>query len=264
MDQHIQNPQLRDVIERWMIAALPSLKMESTRPTVLPRFDRIGMSVFIFSPALRGPAALPETDELLDAIMQVPEFVSRDGQPADGDEREVQAGILATKSVIAAFALEYLRESTSDEFEPELFASLYTDLKTYLYRFDDIRVRMTIDLWNVEAESAPIILSGGAVIRPLTDGEKAQFLRRLPQLAWSLALLAMEQQTPAPKLLIEFECNAGELTTREVTKPYVVQIGVNWEAREVGNRVLLALRLLNQGDVWLGFREGCFQEIVIL
>jgi hypothetical protein len=77
MNQHIQNPQLRDVLERWLIAALPLLRVEPTRLIVLPRTDRIGMSVFIFD-AEWGTKALPQTQELLEAIIQTPEFVAQD------------------------------------------------------------------------------------------------------------------------------------------------------------------------------------------
>jgi hypothetical protein len=248
MDSTILNPQLHDTLRQWLIRALPLLNSDGRIQERAS--DPQYVSILIFRIPSRF-SELSETQALAETITRIPEFIyqSEGAIPAHdqgGDDNDWRA-----RSVIADFSLQYLLQASSQEFEPELFAILYSDLETYLYRFDSIRIRMIIELWNVTFETTPIELSSGVVIRQLSEDEQA-LSRIAAQNSFPYLPGTDESQISTPDLLIEFDRSAAEWALVDAPKLLVMRIGSFSQGRTIGDRVLLSLRLLQQSEVRLG------------
>jgi hypothetical protein len=249
MGSTIQNPQLHDMLQQWLVTALPLLR---TNWIVLKEaHDPMLVSMWIFG-SDPGISELSQTKALTQAVAQIPEFIYQDASVVPNYDGATDENAWQARSVIADVALEYLREEGSDEFEPELFATLYSDLEQYLHRFDDIRIRMTIELWNVRSEATPIELPSGIVIRPLSEDEQVQS-REARKNSFPFLPGSDEPQISIPDLLIEFDRSAANWALlKEVPKLLVLRISSSYQGRTIGDRVLLSLRLLHESVIWLG------------
>lgn len=239
-----------DTLQRWLVAALPLLEANQQPSGRDPDSWDPWLAGVIFRFGW-GVPGLSETLQLAAAISQMPEFVHGSGAIEAGNEELTEGDDLQAQIVVGEFLRQYLHASKSGAFEPQVFSDLYADLEEYLYRFDDIRIRMTIELWNVESDAAPVTLARGVVVRGLTDAERSQS-QEASQGSFRYPPGIAPESIPTPELLIEVECSAGEWGIAERPKPYSVRFGTSFQKWAFGNRMLLMLRLLQQTQVWLG------------
>src|SRR5215217_7174986 len=229
MDGTIRNPQLHDTLRQWLIRALPELNSDwrIQQRASDPQY----VSVLIFRIPSRF-SELSETQALAETISRIPEFIYQSEGAIPANDEGADGNDWQARSVIADFALQYLLQASSQEFEPELFASLYSDLETYLYRFDSIRIWMIIELWNVTSEATPIELPSRVMIRQLSEGEQAES-RKAAKNSFPYLPGTDEPQIPTPDLLIEFDRSAAEWTIADAPKLLVMRIGSFGQARTI-------------------------------
>jgi hypothetical protein len=248
MDGTVRNPQLHDTLRQWLIRALPELNSDGRIQNRAS--DPQYAAILIFRTPSRF-SELSETQALAETISQIPEFIYQSESAIPANDEGADSNNWQARSVIADFALQYFLQAPSHEIEPELFASLYSELETYLYRFDSIRIRMIIELWNVTSEITPIELPSGVIIRQLSADEQAQS-RNATQNSFPYLPGTDDPQIPTPDLLIEFDRSATEWALVDAPKHLVMRLGSFGQGRTIGDRLLQSLRLLQNNEVRLG------------
>jgi hypothetical protein len=194
---------------------------------------------------------LQETRALFDLIAQIPEFaVHRPSASDPSDHLDVVLNFFAT-NIIAEFVNFHVLDTSGWAFDAETFDNLYSDLEQFLYRFAEIPIRTTIELWHVKSEISPIPLSTDVTIRSLTEKERIES-KVLTSSAPGTD--PFDENPPVPEILIEINQRGRDFLVDGGYKMSRLYIGSH-KAVEIAEQVLLALRLINQRPVWLGFRQ---------
>jgi hypothetical protein len=181
---------------------------------------------------------LDETQALLDIVARTPEF---SGHPlhqsvfnwGDADYANDKA-----KKTLSKFVQQYLAAARNTDLDVEIFACVYSNLEEYLYRFADIPIRTTIELWHARPDVPHIFVCPGICIRPITKDEQVQF-----KTSFSAQIIEIDRRVSHFRHSVEYN--------EKFYGKYAVAPGI--EAVRIGHRMLLSFRLIREGLIWLGY-----------
>jgi hypothetical protein len=233
----VQNPRLRDALKSWVQVVLPSV-------TSRPSFQGEDSSLRQLDIDLRHLDTpihrLEETRAVLDIAVRTPEFLGHASRQPHTGARGTDRPDFFTRKVMSLFVRQYLAVTRQPDLDPNAFAMIYADLEAYLYRFDDVPIRTTIELWPVIPEVSQIVVAPDIVMRRLTEEERV----RSKNLSIASGRFdSFTENPPVPSMLIEIDRQVGGFN-RGMTLI---------EAHDIGDRMLLALRLCGDGWIWQGF-----------
>ena len=138
----VQNPQLRDALKSWIQVAAP---LVTTRPSFQSE-DSSLRQLDIDLMHLDAPIQrLEETRAVLDIAVRTPEFLGHASHQPKTKARNSDRADFFTKKVMSLFVRQYLAVRRQPDLDLNAFAMIYPDLEAYLYRFDDVPIRTTIE-----------------------------------------------------------------------------------------------------------------------
>jgi hypothetical protein len=249
MGNGILNPELRETLEAWTQAVAVHVAPRTAFQSKETSIRQLQMELLLPHSNISG---MDETRLLLGVIEQSPAFKWHANRGWRFGNEEVSDGSTHALKLIGRLLEFCVADSEGLLIEPSTFAEVYEELEDYLYRFENISIHSTIELWHVRPEVSEISVTPNITIRPLTESEEARSRNS------SLALGRFDSavtKPPAPPLLVEIayriEELASELSINGLSrKRYTTSLFP--KAAQIGVQLLSTLRLLGEGLIWLG------------
>lgn len=259
LKQDVRYPNLYSALALWTERALPLLQARMERRPLETRDS------LIWAPRLMSEAfdpnspihVLPETQELGQAIANMPQFVPASGTNEDWYNNPIVPPIQASLE-FGYFLYAYIGNDLDWRFNRRRFDRVYQDFESLLDDPGSISIAVRIELWNLNLTHRKIRLADGVTIRPLTATERKRHVAAslsTGRFGPSDRFDYYKMDPPVPALYLELTRTVRAYETVGRSLQHALHFYIAEAVRRAAHDTLLGLRLLTEGDFGIGLYD---------